>query len=93
MKPMNIPCLGTLSCSVCPPSVFARISGLDLQDEEFGGFGGPHCMVRGGYGQITDALAARLDVRLGQPVTSISAEDDLVKVRVKSGTGLAPVLC
>ena len=46
-------------------------------------------MVRGGYGQITDALAARLDVRLGQPVTSITAETDLVKVRAKSGTGLS----
>ena len=59
-----------------------------------GALGGPHCMVRGGYGQITDALAARLDVRLGQPVTSITAENDLVKVTVKSGYWpLPPVLC
>jgi len=33
------------------------------QDEPYGGFGGPHCMVRGGYGQITDALAAGLEIR------------------------------
>ena len=68
---------------------FELVVFMELQDEEFGGFGGPHCMVRGGYGQITDALAARLDVRLGQPVTSITAENDLVKVTVKSGTGLS----
>ena len=33
------------------------------QDEPYGGFGGPHCMVKGGYGQITDALAAGLEIR------------------------------
>ena len=31
------------------------------QDEMYGGFGGPHCMVRNGYGQITDALAREIE--------------------------------
>ena len=30
------------------------------QDEMYGGFGGPHCMVKNGYGQITDAMAKEI---------------------------------
>eukprot|EP00887_Chlorella_sp_A99_P004915 scaffold4.g4915.t1 len=47
-----------------------EISGLHWNDDEdIGGFGGPHCMVVGGYGQAFRALAALLDVRLGTVVT------------------------
>lgn len=42
-------------------------------------------MVRGGYGQITDALAARLDVRRNSPVTAISAGENAIKVKLESG--------
>lgn len=43
-------------------------------------------MVRGGYGQITDALAAKLDVRLGCRVALIAAGEASVKVKTLSGT-------
>ena len=61
------------------------MSMLILQDEEFGGFGGPHCMVKGGYGQIPQAMAACLDVQLNSPVTSIAATESSVSVTVQSG--------
>ncbi|CAG9461694.1 unnamed protein product [Pedinophyceae sp. YPF-701] len=38
-----------------------------------GGFGGPHCMVVGGYQQVTDAMAEGLDVRVGCPVAKVSS--------------------
>ena len=56
-----------------------------VKDEEFGGFGGPHCMVKGGYGQITDGLAANLDVRLNHPVYQIAAKENGVEVMTESG--------
>ena len=55
------------------------------QDEEYGGFGGPHAMVPGGYGALTDALAARLDVRLSMPVASIAYDGDSVQVKAVTG--------
>ena len=60
------------------------------QDEEYGGFGGPHCMLRGGYGQVTQGLASGLDVRLGCPVTSIKASEN--SVVVTSASGDSPLL-
>lgn len=42
-------------------------------------------MVRGGYGQITDAMAAALDVRRGHPVAAILAGENSVTVRLRSG--------
>ena len=47
------------------------------QDEEHGGFGGPHCMVAGGYDQVVKALGAGVDVRLGAPVASVLYGDAL----------------
>ena len=41
------------------------------QDEAYGGFGGSHCMVKGGYGAITAAMTEGLDVRLDTPVSSV----------------------
>jgi hypothetical protein len=55
------------------------------QDEEFGGFGGPHCMVVGGYSAIMEAMASRLDVRLSSAVTSIADNADGVVVKIASG--------
>ncbi len=55
------------------------------QDEEYGGFGGQHCMVIGGYDPILKALAERLDVRLSSPVTSVSDTSDGVTVTTASG--------
>jgi monoamine oxidase len=57
------------------------------QDEEYGGFGGPHCMVVGGFSAIMEALAARLDVRLSTPVASVAYDDDCVSVTTASGNG------
>ncbi|EIE23206.1 amine oxidase, partial [Coccomyxa subellipsoidea C-169] len=54
------------------------------QDEEYGGFGGQHCMVIGGYDPILKALAERLDVRLSSPVSSVSDTSDGVTVTTAS---------
>lgn len=65
------------------------------QDDVYGGFGGPHCMIKGGYGTVLESLAEGLDVRLNQVVTEImysSEESDAsgnngknVKVSTSSG--------
>ena len=57
------------------------------QDEEFGGFGPPHCMVKGGYSTLTDALAKQVDVRLGQPVKRIAYNGQGVTVSTAAGEG------
>lgn len=41
------------------------------QDEEYGGFGGPHCMIPGGYSQVMEALASGLDIRFNTPVNKV----------------------
>ncbi len=46
------------------------------QDETYGGFGGKHAMVKGGYGAITSAMSDGIDVRLGVAVTSITTRAD-----------------
>ena len=53
------------------------------QDEMYGGFGGPHCMVRNGYGQITDALAREIE-RTEQKDTCIKLNTIVKKVTVTS---------
>lgn len=47
------------------------------QDEEWGGFGGPHGMVLGGFGQAMQGLADQLGdaLRLSTPVTCIQYSD------------------
>ena len=55
------------------------------QDEEYGGFGGPHCMVVGGYGAILAGLAQKLDIRFNKAVTAISEEGDDVVVTTADG--------
>ena len=55
------------------------------QDEEYGGFGGPHCMVVGGYGAILAGLAQKLDIRFNKAVTAVSEEGDDVVVTTADG--------
>jgi len=57
------------------------------QDEDYGGFGGPHCMVVGGYDQAFRQLASLVDVRLGTPVASVKIRDGLESVEVITETG------
>ncbi|KAK2076589.1 hypothetical protein QBZ16_005349 [Prototheca wickerhamii] len=46
------------------------------QDEEFGGFGGPHAMVPGGFDQAFRALAGTVqDLRLNAAVTAIDLSE------------------
>ncbi|KFM25067.1 Lysine-specific histone demethylase 1A [Auxenochlorella protothecoides] len=53
------------------------------QDEEFGGFGGPHCMVPGGYDAAFRVLAAGLPVRLGCAVDAVADAADGARVSVR----------
>ena len=58
---------------------------LAVQDEEYSGFGGPHCMIKGGYGAITAALAAGLNMRLSCPVVRVSDDSSGVHVTLADG--------
>ncbi|CAM8981727.1 unnamed protein product [Rhodiola kirilowii] len=42
------------------------------QDDVYGGFGGAHCMIKGGYSSIVESLAEGLQIHLNQVVTDIS---------------------
>jgi monoamine oxidase len=42
------------------------------QDDAYGGFGGAHCMIKGGYSTVMEALAEGLNIQLGHVVTEIS---------------------
>ncbi|KAG0474313.1 hypothetical protein HPP92_013999 [Vanilla planifolia] len=65
------------------------------QDDVYGGFGGAHCMIKGGYGTVLDHLFKGIDVRLNHVITEISYEvSDLneidgrpKKVRVRTSAG------
>lgn len=50
------------------------------QDDIYGGFGGAHCMIKGGYGAVVESLASGLPVHLNQVVTNISYDKDTAKV-------------
>ncbi|XP_074575155.1 lysine-specific histone demethylase 1 homolog 3-like [Curcuma longa] len=41
------------------------------QDDVYGGFGGPHCMIKGGYSTVVESLGTGLDIQLNQNVTEI----------------------
>lgn len=56
-----------------------------MQDEEYAGFGGPHCMIVGGYSQVTSALASQLDVRCNCAAMAVSSDDSSVRVTCTSG--------
>lgn len=42
------------------------------QDDVYGGFGGAHCMIKGGYGTVVESLGEGLGVHLNHVVTDIS---------------------
>ncbi|XP_051138983.1 lysine-specific histone demethylase 1 homolog 3 [Andrographis paniculata] len=42
------------------------------QDDVYGGFGGPHCMIKGGYSAVVESLAQGVCIRLNHIVTEIS---------------------
>ncbi|VAI63435.1 unnamed protein product [Triticum turgidum subsp. durum] len=46
------------------------------QDDVYGGFGGPHCMIKGGYGAVLQSLAEGLDVQLNHVVTEVTYRSD-----------------
>ncbi|KAL5225652.1 hypothetical protein ABZP36_012291 [Zizania latifolia] len=41
------------------------------QDDVYGGFGGPHCMIKGGYDTVLESLAKGLDIQLNHVVTEV----------------------
>ncbi|KAL6905241.1 hypothetical protein ACP4OV_002842 [Aristida adscensionis] len=41
------------------------------QDDVYGGFGGPHCMIKGGYDNVLQSLSKGLDIRLNHVVTEV----------------------
>lgn len=41
------------------------------QDDVYGGFGGQHCMIKGGYGQVLEAMKEGLDIRFEQVVSKV----------------------
>ncbi|XP_061972112.1 lysine-specific histone demethylase 1 homolog 3-like isoform X2 [Populus nigra] len=42
------------------------------QDDVYGGFGGAHCMIKGGYSNVVESLGERLPIHLNHVVTDIS---------------------
>nr|CAB98166.1 putative corticosteroid binding protein [Brassica napus] len=47
------------------------------QDEFYGGFGGPHAMIKGGYSRVAESLAEGLDIRLNNVVSEVSYASDV----------------
>ncbi|KAM2551312.1 hypothetical protein TB2_015855 [Malus domestica] len=42
------------------------------QDDVYGGFGGAHCMIKGGYSTVIESLGEGLQIHLNHVVTDIS---------------------
>ena len=68
------------------------------QDEVYGGFGGAHCMIKGGYGAVTDALAEGLDVRTSAPVSAVrrvdgDGDEGYVQVTTAAGETIRGAAC
>ncbi|XP_055834063.1 lysine-specific histone demethylase 1 homolog 3 isoform X2 [Solanum dulcamara] len=65
------------------------------QDDAYGGFGGAHCMIKGGYSSVVEALGEELCIHLNHIVTDISyckedgpGKNDLLnKVKVSTTNG------
>jgi monoamine oxidase len=61
------------------------------QDDVYGGFGGPHCMIKGGYSNIVESLGEGLAIHLNHVVTNVSygikepSENNKVKVSTLNG--------
>ncbi|XP_010271456.1 PREDICTED: lysine-specific histone demethylase 1 homolog 3-like [Nelumbo nucifera] len=62
------------------------------QDDVYGGFGGAHCMIKGGYSSVVESLGKGLNIHLNHVVTEIfystrdSREADERKGKVKVST-------
>ena len=66
------------------------------QDEAWGGFGGPHCMVKGGYSSLMEPLAASLQIKHDVVVSQVAYNSDGVTVTAASGesfTALCVNMC
>ncbi|KAM3237005.1 lysine-specific histone demethylase 1 3 [Capsicum annuum] len=65
------------------------------QDDAYGGFGGAHCMIKGGYSSVVESLGEELCIHLNHIVTDISyckedvpTKNDLFnKVKVSTSNG------
>ncbi|OWM75006.1 hypothetical protein CDL15_Pgr021357 [Punica granatum] len=65
------------------------------QDDVFGGFGGAHCMIKGGFSAVVESLGKGLDILLDHVVTEISysskdseaTDDHLSQVKVCTSNG------
>lgn len=65
------------------------------QDDVYGGFGGAHCMIKGGYSNVVESLAEGLHIHLNHVVTDVSYctkdrstnDDHSNKVRVSTSNG------
>ena len=55
------------------------------QDEAWGGFGGPHCMVKGGYSSLMEPLAVALNIKHDVIVSQVSYSSEGVTVTSASG--------
>nr|GEX75898.1 lysine-specific histone demethylase 1 homolog 3 [Tanacetum cinerariifolium] len=56
------------------------------QDDIYGGFGGAHCMIKGGYGAIVDSLKDGLHIHMNHKVTDVCYESKK-KVKVSTENG------
>ena len=64
------------------------------QDEEFGGFGGPHCMVVGGFGEVMARFASSIrDLRLSTPVSRVAVTETGVTVTTEAGDTVTADVC
>ncbi|CAI9757961.1 unnamed protein product [Fraxinus pennsylvanica] len=65
------------------------------QDDDYGGFGGAHCMIKGGYSAVVESLGEGLSIHLNHVVTNISyftkdcsSSDELSnKVKISTSNG------
>ncbi|KAL5185761.1 Lysine-specific histone demethylase 1 3 [Glycine soja] len=61
------------------------------QDDVYGGFGGAHCMIKGGYSSVVESLGEGLTVHLNHVVTNVSygikepGQSNKVKVSTENG--------
>lgn len=61
------------------------------QDDVYGGFGGAHCMIKGGYSTVVESLREGLVIHLNHIVTNVSygskepGQSDIVRVSTSNG--------
>eukprot|EP00256_Glycine_max_P055471 XP_014622662.1 lysine-specific histone demethylase 1 homolog 3 isoform X1 [Glycine max] len=61
------------------------------QDDVYGGFGGAHCMIKGGYSSVAESLGEGLTIHLNHVVTNVSygikepGQNNKVKVSTANG--------